>query len=249
MPLGDAFSLDLAQQDAGATHGPLAACWGGAITGSADYDRALAIDATPGVTPQVITVAGVTTLGTIFFESGALGFDRWDAGAWIVKLRVSVGNANIGLKRVYVCRVNSAGVNQASIASNVGLNVALLEGTYSVPLIGSEQAAATTDRVYVVFVLENIDAGPQDITIVPDQMILTPIVRDLTISGPLALTGARKAKPGFSIALELEGLLPTVVMSDITVAMPIGELELAAPDMTEFQIEAPPGVVYLPLGP
>ncbi len=249
MPFGDQFTLDLVQQDTGATHGASASCWAGAITASADYDRSMAPDVAPGATPQVVTIAGATTEGAWFLESGALGFSRWDSGPWIVQLNVTTGNALIGLKRIYICRVNAAGVSQGTVGSNIAINQALTTGVYEYSISGANQTSATTDRVYIVFVMENADAGPQDVSITPSLRVLTPVVRDLVVRPPPPNVGpSRQGLAGPTGTVFVQGLMPTIVTAH-TVEMPLGTLEVAAGDMSGMLVDNPLGDVGRPLGP
>jgi hypothetical protein len=172
--------VTLTQTDSAATHGQSVACSGAALTADVGNSIAAPDGGTAGVGTRTITVGIGATEAAIFMESGPIVVQIWPAGVWSVPLDITAGNADISLDEVYVCRVNSAGVSQATIASRTGISRALTStGVITVDLFQeNDETASATDRVYIVFVLTNADAGAtQAITITPGQTILTPIIK------------------------------------------------------------------------
>lgn len=235
MSLGDEVKVILTQEDGGATHGASAACSGASVTGETDQDRAMGRGGTPGSSEQLCTVAGSTTEAAFFLESEAIGLTRWEAGVWFGRLNITSGNANVTLEEVHACRVNSSGVSQGSIWQLTGLGTSLASPkVIRTRIVGSEQVASATDRVYIVFVFTNSDGAPQDVGITPDQEIITPIV-DRRVVRMGHHRYEREAN-----AIELQGLVPDVVHGARTFDMPIGEVHVAC-DATQITVDHPTG--------
>ncbi len=136
---------------------------------------------TPGSTPATVTVIGQSNLrAAIMFESavGEPGDTTWETGNYVVRLNVTTAFPNASTwDSTYVCRCNSAGVNQATVGSLTGQTTDLATtGVKTHTVSGSSQSANAGDRIYIVLVLKQGSQNPQNLSFTPDQAIDTPIV-------------------------------------------------------------------------
>jgi len=133
---------------------------------------------TPGVTGQLISFAGEQVLiaaGFMQTEDNVPNAVRWDAGPWVIRYNVSVGNMNIRLEELYVCRFDNACGSLATVGSLLAQDLQMTSGVKTLTVTGSEQAAGATDEIYIVARMRNNSMSAQSITIIPDQNIDTPI--------------------------------------------------------------------------
>ena len=107
------------------------------------------------------------------------------AGDWSVPVNVTSANTTLEFKSVYLCRVNSSGVNQETIASITGLTTQLSGAVHTFNFTGvGEITAAAGDRVVFVGIV-GMDVGvhaDQTAQITPNQTITTPIVATTTVN-------------------------------------------------------------------
>jgi hypothetical protein len=164
------------QTDTAALDGAEAAC-SGATLNSNTFTSQAQQGGTAGSTAHSVTTASPVTRAFAMFESpsGDPGLTSWPAGNWVVRLNVTAA-APLGttLDSVYVCRVNSAGVSQATVGSNTNPGVALNStGVKTVTVSGSAQTAGATDRWYIVLSYKTT-ASSGSFSIKFDQLIDTP---------------------------------------------------------------------------
>lgn len=107
-------------------------------------------------------------------KAGEPGLTSWAAGDWTVDLNIVVGNSNITLEEVHICRLNSSSVSQASVGSNTGLGITCTAGVKSVTVTGSSQSASGSDMFLVVWIFTNSLGGNQSFQFDRDQDILMP---------------------------------------------------------------------------
>jgi len=102
---------------------------------------------------------------------------NWNAGTWTVRLRTSsTVPSELKLHSIYICRVNSSNVSQATIGS-VSVNTTIATNTtYTATISGSSQTPSLGDYVNIVFVFENTKTGvgTQTFTIKSNQVINSP---------------------------------------------------------------------------
>jgi hypothetical protein len=227
VPLGHE-TLFLRQTDAAATHGQSVACSGAGLTADTGNANALAAGGTPGVTPVTVTVGASATEAAFFLESAAVGLVTWNAGVWTVYVNIQTGNANVTADSIYICRVNSAGVSQGTVASRTGLSRSLTAAEVKAIYLFQENdvTAAATDRIYIVFVLTNADGGAQSVVVLPDQLIVTPIKTVIHV-------GARSQRVR-ALHKHLTGVVrlvatPPSVVVDVAVAAPCAIVRIYAP--------------------
>jgi hypothetical protein len=84
---------------------------------------------------------------------------------------------NFTLREVYICRVNSSDVSQATIGSDTAVNTVLTStGVRSGTISGSAQTPNSGDYVNIVFVFTNGAMTTQSIGVTHNQLIDTPLV-------------------------------------------------------------------------
>ena len=172
------MSITLQETDTAALDGLIAAG-----TGVAVNPAGAAFTATSGGTPGSTThnVNNNLTSGEqvyLGFESasGEPGFSSWQAGTYTVSLDVTTGANNMTWSRLYVVRLNSSGVAQATVGSITGQSVSLsTTGTKTLSVSGSSQTAGATDRLYFVLVFNCSTASKRILGFKCDLTITTPL--------------------------------------------------------------------------
>jgi hypothetical protein len=155
-------------------------CSGASLNVGATRSKVASLGGVAGVTSSSPSIdANANRLIAVQFElspSFATG-DIWGVGNYVVRLNITAGNANLTLEDVYVCRVNSACVSQATIGSSLTNAISLsTTGVKTVTVSGAAQAgAAVGDIVQIILTFSNTNAGVQGFTFLPDQLIDTPI--------------------------------------------------------------------------
>lgn len=150
-------------------------CSGGASSAN-DIARTAVDGGTAGTgTPSVIATASGVSEALLNFEITPAGGTSWDAGTWTVRLNVTTANMNVTLVAIWICRVDSSGVNQATIGSATGLSISVgTTGVKSQTVTGSAQTPAAGDMVEVVFLFSNGAMSSSSLNIKPDQNIDSP---------------------------------------------------------------------------
>jgi hypothetical protein len=84
---------------------------------------------------------------------------------------------NLTLSSVFICRVNSADVNQATIGSATGLGISLgTTGVKTVNVTGTAQTPNVGDYINIVMVYTNGAMTSQSFQFQPTQLIDTPLI-------------------------------------------------------------------------
>ena len=170
-------NIQLQQTDTAALDGALSACSGLGASQNTDNKQATS-GGSPGTTTPQVTLSGSDGGSRgIHFESAANepGQTSWPAGNWVVRLNITTGNTNLQWISTYICRVNSNGINQATVGSLTGQSISLGSGPISMTVSGSAQTALVGDRIYIVLGFKNTSALQQSFNYQPNQLIDTPI--------------------------------------------------------------------------
>lgn len=220
--------LILQQTDDSAAHGQSAACSGEALTADTGNDIRVASSGTPGVVDRTITVPASTTEAAFFFESDAVGLSMWNSGVWKINLTIAVPITDIRCPSVHVCRVNSSGVSQGTVATGTTVkNFSALGFVQFLAFQENDEIADPTDRIYIVFVLENTDGGgAHDLVITPNQRIYTPIRTTIQVRR----RGQRRRSnfKEMNATMQFQAIAPSVE-TVLDVAAPCAEMSLVTP--------------------
>jgi len=123
------------------------------------------------------------TIGATASDSEAINFDlvpaasvAWVSGTWTVRLNVTTANTNITWDSVWICRVSSGCVSQATIGSSSALGISFsTTGIKMATVSGSTQSPAASDKVILVFGFSNASATmTQAFSITANQLIDSP---------------------------------------------------------------------------
>lgn len=178
------------QVDVAAIDGSIEACEGAFSLASDEYNREVQESGTLGSGTLLVTSNTSASQRAFHYESEAdePGDTNWPTGTFTIRINVTTGNVNLSQVRWKVCRVNSSGVSQATVAQNFNSDV-LNAGVISKNMTGSVQDAALTDRFYVVGLIARTDGhGNQSATITNDQTLTTPFVPKGEVKGVSAMT-------------------------------------------------------------
>lgn len=130
---------------------------------------------TAGSTPLTPSVIGAATGWITNFQVIIASGTSWNAGTWTWRLNVTSANMNLTITEVYLCRLNSGHVNQATIGSATGLSISLgSTGVKSGTISGAAQTPGAGDFVKFIIVVSNGSMSSQSFTILPNQNIDSP---------------------------------------------------------------------------
>ena len=105
----------------------------------------------------------------------------WDAGNWTIRLNVTTANMNLTWETAYICRVDSACANQATIGSATALAISLgTTGVKSTTISGAAQTPTAGDDVVIVLGFANSAMTAQTFQATPDQLISSPFTAAAT---------------------------------------------------------------------
>lgn len=162
------------QTDTTFTNGNSAACSGKAKDPTA-IQKTATVGGTLGSTPATAT-ADANNKWAVQFKCVVPAGATWNAGTWTWRINVTNANTNITLTDVFICRVNSSNVSQATIGSNSSLAVDFgTTGVKSGTITGLVQTPAVGDYVNIVFVFDKAGMGNESFDITPNQVIDSPI--------------------------------------------------------------------------
>lgn len=134
-----------------------------------------AVGGNVGTQCNKVNIPGSSTVYGVEVKWVPTNGTNWNAGTWTWRLNVCGADANVTISSVYICRVNSADVSQATIGSSTGLSISCGSvGVLSGTVTGLAQTPSAGDYVVVIFGMTNSSmssAGPQ---ILGDQTIDTP---------------------------------------------------------------------------
>ena len=104
--------------------------------------------------------AGETNVVAVNIELVVPAGATWGSGTWTIKINITTANSSVTWTEVYVCRVSSGCVSQASIGSATGLGISLgTTGVKSANVAGAAQTPAAGDKVIVVLVFTGAGHG------------------------------------------------------------------------------------------
>ena len=157
-------------------------CYAGTGVGAPDLESLAAVGGTAGSTPVTTsTAASAADEKIAVFELIPAADVSWDAGTWVVPLRVTTANMNITVVTVMICRANSAGTNQATIGSSTGLSTSLgSTGVKTFNVTGSAQTPGVGDRVKIIIGVSNGAMSAQACGLTPSELIDTPFTISAT---------------------------------------------------------------------
>jgi hypothetical protein len=132
-----------------------------------------------------------TDLGPVGFKITPAAGTTWAAGNWTVRFNVTTANMNITITDIFICRVNSSDVNQATIGSATGLSISLgTTGVKSQVISGSAQSPSVGDVVMVMILGDNGSMSSQVAGFTPNQNIDSPFTGATTWQGTEVFAGA-----------------------------------------------------------
>lgn len=119
------------------------------------------------------------------FELPVASGSTWAAGTWTVRLNITTANSALTLEDIFICRVNSSGVSQATIGSLSSIAASLgATGVISKSITGAAQTPSAGDKVYIVFSFTNSNSmTTQSAAFTADQLIDSPFTGVSPISG------------------------------------------------------------------
>ena len=170
------MAINYTQTDNAATH-DVQACSNDGGVGNLTAAKEMSNGGTAGTVEETARMAsGDVNQRCIMIETPAVGFTDWASGNYTVRLNVTTAGA-LTWTKCFVCRVNSSGVNQATIGSDQAVGISMNSaGIKTVTISGAAQTAADTDRVYIVCVFDGPGGhGNTQFGWTPNQNIDTPI--------------------------------------------------------------------------
>lgn len=180
--------LKLQQTDTAAADGSIQACSGRATAHSVIATSQITAGGTAGTGHSTTMALSAPLKRLLMFESGANALDTftWYAGNYVLRLNLTSNYASAGtclINEIWICRLNSAGVSQATIGSLTGLNQTLdANGVITFTVAGAAQTPAVGDKIYIAVVAGNSDVGGHSGTWTFDQLIDTPLDLSLALS-------------------------------------------------------------------
>jgi hypothetical protein len=160
------------------TEPPLNSNCSGWQRGDDTIQKTATVGGTAGTSTYTLSMDNNNTKWLFFSKLTIPSGTNWNAGTWTVRLQVgSTGNNNVVLSRVYICRINSSNVSQATIGSNLSVDTTVTANSViSVNITGSAQTPSANDYVNVVYVFSNSVGTPstQSFTVKSDQIINSP---------------------------------------------------------------------------
>ena len=162
------------------TDPPLNSNCSGWQIGNDTIQKTATVGGTAGTSTYTVSMDNNNTKWLFFSKLTIPSGTNWNAGTWTVRLQVgSTGNNNVKLSAVYVCRVNSSNVSQATIGSNTSVDTTVTANSViSVNVTGSSQTPSANDYVNIVYVFSNTvgTISTQSFTVKSDQIINSPFI-------------------------------------------------------------------------
>ena len=94
---------------------------GGGFTGN----KIASVGGTVGSVDVVLSLSSSQTGLAITFDLTVGSNVSWAAGTWTVRFNITTANMNLTCTSIYICRISSGNVNQATIGSATGLSISL----------------------------------------------------------------------------------------------------------------------------
>src|SRR5574341_118548 len=138
---------------------------------ASNEDRQATDGGTAGSTPVTLGLGGsVVNAGGVAWYCIVASGVTWAAGTWTVRMNVTTANMNMTWTKCFLCRVNSANVNQETLGSVTGLAISLsTTGVKTATITGSAATPSAGDSVAVVIVVDNAAMTAQTFDYTPDQ--------------------------------------------------------------------------------
>jgi hypothetical protein len=168
--------LAFQQTDSNFTNGDSGACSGWQAA-DAYFQKTATVGGSAGTSTYTIQTSNNSTQWGLQHKLTIPSGTTWNAGTWTVKLQVgSTGNNNVTLSHVYICRVNSSNVSQATIGSATPGTTVSANSLITVNITGSAQTPSSGDYVNIVYVFANTVGTPSTLsfTVKSDQIINSP---------------------------------------------------------------------------
>jgi len=121
-------------------------------------------------TAETVTIAAsATNLIEYGYEIDPTATTVWAGGTWTINLNVTTAAATgTTWSEVYICRLNSSNVNQATIGSNTSVGVSVTStGNKSTTVTGSAQTPNPGDKVYIVLAFTNSKTSTHTLGVTP----------------------------------------------------------------------------------
>lgn len=168
--------MDFQQTDANANASAIAILCSGASLNTTSTSCVCTVGGTAGVTAESQTMDGsAANLAAVWYELTIPADTTWAAGNWTIRLNCTTASAQCLWDAVFICRVNSSYVNQATIGSATGLAIALnTTGVKETVISGSAQTPSVGDKVIVVLLFDNTNSMTRTFGWTPDQIIVSP---------------------------------------------------------------------------
>ena len=150
------------QSNVGASDGTGVGCSGGTIATLPRSSECTSGTFTAGGATNIRIASGTSQAGVMFqSKANEPNLTTWPAGDWVVRLNVTTGNGGLQWDDTYICRYNSSGVNQGTVASLTGQNKNMFStGVHSMTITqGSDVAASATDEFYIVLIFQATSGG------------------------------------------------------------------------------------------
>lgn len=183
------------QTDTLAPSGVQAAGTGLAVASGADALLA-SIGGTTGTVTMQASASASGSSAVLMFEIDPDDALSWSSGDYVVRYNQRVSNSNLTWSHVYLVRMNSSGVAQATIASNTAVGVSLsTTGVKTTTLAGVPAVTANAgDRLYVVIGVTNTATMTQSFGTYSDQILDTPWASGAPSSITVTPTGVVSAE-------------------------------------------------------
>jgi hypothetical protein len=168
--------LGFIQTDTTFTNGNSAGCSGRSSSSVTKQLTGVIIGSAGTISQTVTLTSAQTNVWGLQTKLDIPSGTSWNAGTWTWRLNVTTANMNLTLTEVYICRINSSNVSQATIGSATGLGLGLgTTGVQSGTISGSAQTPSSGDYVNIVFVFTNAAMNTQSISVTHNQVIDTPL--------------------------------------------------------------------------
>lgn len=179
-PTPSPLPLSFQQTDSNFTNGNSAACSAYVQPADAYHQKTATVGGSAGTASFQIDNSNNSAQWGLQHKLTIPSGTSWNAGTWTVRLQVgSSGNNNVKLIAVYICRVNSSNVSQATIGSNTSVNTTITANSViTVNVTGSAQTPSANDYVNIVYVFENTIPTPSTLsfTVKSNQIINSPYI-------------------------------------------------------------------------
>jgi len=170
------MALDLQQTDTAMDCAVAAFCSGLTANGASGAKQA-SQGGTAGTVENTVKIDNLASNERAFYTECIIPAGAtWAAGTWTVRFNCTTAVSGVTIASIYICRVNSSCVSQATIGSATGLSIDLgTTGVKSQAVTGAAQTPGAGDKVVIVFGISNTNEhGNQTVGRTHNQLINTP---------------------------------------------------------------------------